>query len=1177
LLLFVIKTQTVCNHLIPVLEKTLQFDPSNQGTYVNQTSLSFFYSKVCFILDHGWCRPSDVATALASALLNVHAEASKNDNGSDSFVVASDLPASSKRLKFAYYDYYLHNRVQNNCRQLATRLIVDGSVGKVDLALTKRLWLLVCDRKAADLDYIRVCSLYLPNELRDEELPFIVERSTKLIKETYEKSPSKWKTELFSVAQQLVKLRLLEKVLDNEDIPIKVQKTLQVDHGGFANEKARQSLKDETYSAEAGARVVGLTVWLDKACQTDSVSLIAEALKFLVSRVKNESGVHRRTVYTWIQSNFASKVVLASLKDDSADSELLHSLCSAILAMQKNDLSRLDSVGRRVCFPVLPGYILETVLNYDPTRLCLERRQLWINCAIQMHWKMVAAEGDESLWRYTWPQVRYRKLKSAEWVSREAFEACYPTSRASSSSKLAKLRQRVNLSTYLHNNFNPEAVFGPRQCIPMFAKALETVWTNDLPSCALRLVNTFPDDQGVSNALLSRLQFLYRLCGPAWQEVELLTSVFDRIYADLEGVTEAHFFQAHKLLHVLFEIHGPSGPYTTRLAIACDKLFRRAVAMASEELSSQPSTSDPMAPQPSSNSIVPIFANESSPNYVELWFSHWRTAYLESGSYLWENPVDNRLQHFLLLHANKGCEPDAWHPTMSRKSGRRERECGMARELLGISPSALLLKDVREVLFKRRQDVLRRYVTEDPNLTGVFSGIDKSYETIQELLFHMLDNETLFSCHSDISRRYALYARTEASNSRCDLKSRIVAISKFMSAPSTQHADVLAALQSNLDSAVRESLINGVFALDSPWHILGFLLSQKAIEKNDQRITSSLLRYVAQHVHVDTVVRVVGLLLKNPRRKKLSFQLHKATVRMLFDAKTPEASQLLRAEWANDLSEGVRSMMAETCVHSVADGETEGWEATVLADIASNPAFEPELKFCLLAPASPMAGNADIPRPDGVEADELLDHYRLNGPTTVTPATDVAARKFRSILEVLEASSDGALQLLAKIKKLALSNVFLNPPCDGQGAVVEMLECLTRNLDGLEIDHKMQVERSCVSFLFAAAVHRLLNNALQNLDGNDSETLKLCDGIHVVRSLKDCLRVLLDAALNLPVRKQRERALVLKSLDTVMNTLQANVRGPVFKHVIIEPFETELRILKKDAGLLKSVFQHSSL
>ena len=923
-------TQILCDRVMPCLRDTMQFDLA-QETYITEAELSFFERTIEATLQQ-WGLSDKVAASLALAVLDVHARVSSlpNEGEGNDFVVVTD-PFLSKKCRFAYYKFHLHARVKSACYKLAKALLeVAAKVPSFDQSLSRQLWVLVRDMILADDSnlsaYLYACNVYLPTYLCDEERPSIIERSTEFILSTYDKSPNSWKTALASVAQELAKLGFLSTILDNEVIPPKITKYLQVEYGGFASEEARQSLKDETFAADADARATGLTVWLAKACETDSCSLMAEAMSFAASRVKNESGINRRTVFAWLESNFADKVVCKSLEDNSSAAENHEMLCSAILDMQKNDLSRLDCVGRQVCFPRLRTYILDTVLEFDPSRLCQERRQLWADCAVQMDWNLKAAMGDERLACYEWPIGQRSELQSASWISRDSFEAVYPVYSASTAGKITQLRKRVDLSKHLRENFEKENVFGPVQCVKMLESAIGKVWTDSLPSCALRLTGQFPEDKDVSNAWLERILVLYRLCGTSWQEVELLNSVFDSVIDALDDATakEQDLLRANNLLETLSRIHKSSFWLVPKLAQACDKLFRCSFA-----------------------------AGRAC--FVKSWLPRWRMAYLESGRRVRYSPVDDRLQHFLDRYA-LGCEPDVWRPAMS-KSDRVLKECRIARELLQMSPSSLLLADVRDVLFTRRQDVLLRYVRDPVSLYGVFSeeetdesaslryvrdpvslygvfseeGTDESAssefsersepehecESVDELLFQRLDEEALLSCHADVSIAYARFARTQASSSRLGLMSKIKAISKFMGAPSTQHDDVLAALQSNLDDAVRESLINRVFKLDSPWHILGYLLSQRAIEKNDQRITSSLLRYVAQHVHIDKVVSVAGLLLKNPRRRKLSFQLHKGVIRILFDAKTPEAMKLLGVEWMRDsVPDGVRSLIAEKCVQS---------------------------------------------------------------------------------------------------------------------------------------------------------------------------------------------------------------------------------------------------------------------
>jgi len=129
-----------------------------------------------------------------------------------------------------------------------------------------------------------------------------------------------------------------------------------------------------------------------------------------------------------------------------------------------------------------------------------------------------------------------------------------------------------------------------------------------------------------------------------------------------------------------------------------------------------------------------------------------------------------------------------------------------------------------------------------------------------------------------------------------------------------------------------------------------------------------------------------------------------------------------------------------------------------------------------LAPCFADANSFHIPKADGVQTDELLDQFQQKGASPVYVTSNTVAAKFRSIVEELERSSDGTLQFLAKIQKLALSNLFANPPLDNQRALEEMFDYLMGY--GGTIDHKMQVGQGYISSLFAKGVCRKLNNVI---------------------------------------------------------------------------------------------------
>jgi len=223
----------------------------------------------------------------------------------------------------------------------------------------------------------------------------------------------------------------------------------------------------------------------------------------------------------------------------------------------------------------------------------------------------------------------------------------------------------------------------------MLEELVDRVSTENLPSYPLLQEGRFHEEADLSEALRGRLEVWFRLSGTAWQEVKLLTTVFDRIFADINAASDMHFSQASRLFAVLHDIHGPATTEIPRLTHACDKLVRCAVA--------------------------------SEKDGVQQWLLRWQANYMETGCRVWNFPVDDRLRNFLHQHAN-GCEPEAWSRELT-EGNRVSRECSMVRELLSMSPSALFLSDVRNVLFTRRQDVLFRYIRDVKKLAKNFPGI----------------------------------------------------------------------------------------------------------------------------------------------------------------------------------------------------------------------------------------------------------------------------------------------------------------------------------------------------------------------------------------------------------------------------------------------------------------------
>jgi hypothetical protein len=523
-----------------------------------------------------------------------------------------------------------------------------------------------------------------------------------------------------------------------------------------------------------------------------------------------------------------------------------------------------------------------------------------------------------------------------------------------------------------------------------------------------------------------------------------------------------------------------------------------------------------------------------------------------------------------------GLEPSTCRSVWT-KADKLLRKCSMVRELLNMSPSALVLGVVHGFLVASREDVLVQCLKSFESFEGLEAPFDDECASADTLLFESFQPKALVSCPATICRRYASFALKNATNRRNDLGDRVDAIKRFMDTPTTQHSDVLLALQSDLEDAVREVLINRVFSLDSPWHILGFLLSQGAIEKTDQRVTAALLGYVAKHVHVSKVVRVVEILLSYPRRRKLSFQLHKAVVRMLFDAKTDHAQRLLRSEWKSKLPLSVRNLMVEKCMQQVLVGEIAGWEASVLSQVATDKSLELETKFCLFSPQFGCTDPLSIPKAEECETDELLEKFGHKGPSPVYVSLAPVADTFHTIFQQLEETSDGSLRVLAKCKKLSLAHLFGPNHRDDQGVLDEILQLLS---SPLEVNHENQLAQSFLSHLFAAGVSVTLHHSLSE-QKTDLQSIKdvatVCEQNTSAFKFKVCVQTQVNELLDLPVRAVSRRKQLLKSLQTMLQTLQhKDVGGTLLKVLFTDPLKSELDLLNEDASLVYNLTRSTS-
>jgi len=100
-------------------------------------------------------------------------------------------------------------------------------------------------------------------------------------------------------------------------------------------------------------------------------------------------------------------------------------------------------------------------------------------------------------------------------------------------------------------------------------------------------------------------------------------------------------------------------------------------------------------------------------------------------------------------------------------------------------------------------------------------------------------------------------------------------------------------------------------------------------------------------------------------------------------------------------------------------------------------------------------------------------------------------------------------------------------------------------------------------------VCRLLNATFPEREMKKQVLAEHCDRSEAVGKLRACVLGQLDAILDLPVRQQSQRAVLLKSLESIIKTVGNYCLKSYELHglLVIAPFKTELTCSRKMQGL----------
>ena len=277
---------------------------------------------------------------------------------------------------------------------------------------------------------------------------------------------------------------------------------------------------------------------------------------------------------------------------------------------------------------------------------------------------------------------------------------------------------------------------------------------------------------------------------------------------------------------------------------------------------------------------------------------------------------------------------------------------------MNANKSSIYMEIVQKYLVSKRDDVLSEFLgKKKKELRGVFAP--KLADELEEERYAEIMDSRFFLGLDDVSTLNTYCAALESKlaletgmSREQSTHSRSLAIGRYVRSPCNGHREVITLLEelraatssdnANQDAsleAIVETVVLCVFETDAAWFVLAFLLRPDVIATFAQRTTASVLNKIAARMHKDSVVTVLSILLSEQRRGAIKTMLHKNIVRMLGNAKTPAASDLLLKEWAHrakhNMHPSVRTEFINNALKAIVDSDADaaamGWN--VLEDL----------------------------------------------------------------------------------------------------------------------------------------------------------------------------------------------------------------------------------------------------
>ena len=995
-----------------------------------------------------------------------------------------------------------------------------------------------------------------------------------------------------SYASLYARMGLLEEILNSNPENTSTKTYLLELYGDIQVEGVRKLLEEKTRDRDANNRMTAHTKLLSRSMS--SFVEAATSLAYVQERIKNEAGLYRPVVYSWITSNIQTIVALSLSKEGTLGD--VKKCTQALVKMLRNDVSKRDSVAKNT-FQNLANLIISKALTHDNGRCCYDVREEWVNGALLLEWIVKKTiYGDQGWQSIEWPlRGRFPTThmvaeESLEGVFKEAFDKYY---RNGTYFRCLLKKNVFSQGMQIHSS----DVFSPEMAVRILLNSLLTVQKSQLdandPDNKIwietgadeltegKFFPKAPQGKTVSMTKL-RMEALFKFAWTLWTHVPQLVSFIEKITAGLapqnnkHALYRAHFSQASALFWTI------KGQY--------------------------PSDSVWYEVKPLRDLSRALFAAALDCKYTQSnqFFTIWKQ---EKEGYGKADLSILSLNHIQFIATN--CS--SLHSAYLDKASDKLRKCEMIKVALDLCPSAIHLLSAD--LIAVRDDILVKFLgVPRSKCYGVF---DPSYLKLsvkdQAKPYRLaLTSQQVASLGRVVLGTHTRLALDDAMDVSMSPGVRSRSIAQFVESPVSGHQEIidllkrLLANRSEEDGALDvllETVILSVFSTDATWFVLAYLLSPEVISTSPQRTTASILTQMKKWIPVAKVVGVVKILLEPRRRWALKLFLFKSILRLLFDCNIEEGANVFLREWENryqtemhkDLQYEMVKLSAEALSSNSAISNV-AWK--VVESVAADPKASDELLLLLLSPKfSPRSKFAtqktvqvmySIPRKQ--EKGEFLKACEKKSKNPVYNFQDEKmAERVSNLLTLLQKTHPKSpVSTLAFVQQFTYSRAVLGEEDNNS---IEALRALLVNettkldgkpleLTGLEglrppmetIEESTHYLLQTVPKIYVGLLLQVLNRKIQegypNVQRNADKPFAELASHDYASQLSKLVSLLLSTLASTAPLEVEKRARVSEVLQLLISSMKQS-HAMWYKHLVSEPSKNLLRFLGQEKDLLQ--------